>query len=361
MSQPTRLASAPPVARARSLGQPSAASRWIDARLNDAARAMARLSDGLRRRRRFVFVEQADGGFLREAAKPGAPLRWEDGRFSDPTNWRGGEVEFRLVAQRCVFRELELPARAGEFLEGVVRTQIDRITPWRASEAAFGWGPPQPREGDRIAVWVAAAKRGPILALAEAAAAAGAASVAITTRREEPSAPIEILGRRVGATARHGRWRFALLALLGGAMAAAAGALIAQQTLGAHLSERFDALGGDIAQKRTALLRLEHAGEDPAARALDARKRTAPSAVVVLEALSRALPDDAYLTEMRLEGGKVEIAGVAANAASLIHAIETSPHFSRATFTAPTTRAADDKGETFRIEAQVAPRLTVAP
>ena len=360
MSQPTRLASQPALTRAR-VGQPSAASRWIDARLNDAARAMTRLGDSLRRRRRHVFIEQPDGDFLREAAKPGAPLRWADGRFSGATHWRGGEVEFRLAAQRCVFRELELPTRAGEFLEGVVRAQIDRITPWRSSEAAFGWGPPQPREGDRIAVWVAAARRGPILALADAAAAAGAESVSITTRRLEPSPPIEILGRRAGAAARLGRWRFALLTLLGVAMAAAAAALIAEQTWGAHLSERVDALSADIAQKRTALLRLEHVGEDPAAQALDARKRATPSAVVVLEALSRALPDDSYLTEMRLEGAKVEIAGVAASAASLIHAIETSPHFSRATFTAPTTRAADDKGEAFRIEALVAPSLTVTP
>ena len=359
MSSPP-IANAPPLARPR---QTSASSLWIDARLNDAASAMAALSDRLRRRKRFVFVEQADGGFAREpAGGRAAPAFWfRDNHFAGAPNWRGGEVEFRLAQHRCVTRELELPARAAEFLQGVVRTQIDRLTPWRTSEAAFGWSAPKPREGQRIAVWVAAAKRGPIVELAEAAAAAGADAVSITTAVEDVSAPIEILGRRAGAALRIGRWRFALLALLLAAIAAGLASLVAQYTIGASLAERSEALTAHIAQKRAALLSREHAGEDPAAQALAARKRSAVSAVVALEALSRALPDEAYLTDMRLEGDKLEIGGVAANAADLIHALETSPHFSHATFTAPTVRAAQDKGEVFRIEARVAPLLTVSP
>ena len=58
---------------------------------------------------------------------------------------------------------------------------------------------------------------------------------------------------------------------------------------------------------------------------------------------------------MRLKGDEVEIAGVAADAASLIKRIEQSPPFSQATFTAPTTRGAENK-ESFRIEAHVAAR-----
>ncbi len=57
---------------------------------------------------------------------------------------------------------------------------------------------------------------------------------------------------------------------------------------------------------------------------------------------------------MRLKGDRIEISGVAADAAALVKHIEQSPHFSRAVFTAPTTRGADDK-ESFRIEAHVAP------
>jgi general secretion pathway protein L len=359
-SQPSRIAKPPAISGAR---QPSAASRWIGARLDDAALAMMGLRDGLRRRRRFLFVEQSDGAFVRasrETLKEPAFV-FRDGGFPGAPDWRGGEVEFRLAPRRCVFRELELPARAAEFLEGVVRAQIDRITPWRANEAAFGWSAPEPRDAQRIALWIAAAKRAPIVEMVDAAAGAGAIAVSVTATRLDETAPIAILERRGELARRMGRWRFGLIALLFAAMASAIFAFAAQYTLGAVLAERSETLMASIAQKRTRLLRSEYEGDNPAAKALLARKRAAVSAMIALEALSRALPDNAYLTDLRLEGDKLDIGGVAANAAELIHALEKSPHFSHATFTAPTVRAAQDKGEVFRIEARVAPLLTAAP
>jgi general secretion pathway protein L len=126
------------------------------------------------------------------------------------------------------------------------------------------------------------------------------------------------------------------------------------------LRQQTDALTDALAQRRAVLLRRERVEDDPATQALDARKRAAPAAVVALEALSRAIPDDAYLTQMRLSGDKIEISGVGADPAGLIKHIEQSPHFSRAKFTAPTTRGADER-EIFRIEAHVAPRNGPTP
>jgi general secretion pathway protein L len=76
---------------------------------------------------------------------------------------------------------------------------------------------------------------------------------------------------------------------------------------------------------------------------------------VMLEALSRALPDDAWLDRLEVEQGVVRMAGHAANAARLIGAIEASGHFTQVRFSAPTTLAQGESHESFTIMARIVP------
>jgi general secretion pathway protein L len=85
------------------------------------------------------------------------------------------------------------------------------------------------------------------------------------------------------------------------------------------------------------------------------RKQTSPSSVMVLEAISRVLPGTTYVTELRVEGDKMQVVGLTQDAPSLIRLMEQSPQFTRATFFAPTTRAQNDPGERFHIEAHITP------
>ncbi len=86
---------------------------------------------------------------------------------------------------------------------------------------------------------------------------------------------------------------------------------------------------------------------------LERRKYETATSVIVIEALSRLLPDHTYVTELHLAGNKLQIAGITHDAPSLIPLIEQSGHFTRATFYAPTTRSPSDPGERFHIEAQI--------
>jgi general secretion pathway protein L len=90
------------------------------------------------------------------------------------------------------------------------------------------------------------------------------------------------------------------------------------------------------------------------------RKHETQASVIVIEELSRILPDHTYVTELHIDGNTLQIAGITHDAPSLIRLIEQSPHFTRATFFAPTTRAPSDPGDRFHIEARLEPVNTVS-
>src|ERR1700687_5996267 len=52
---------------------------------------------------------------------PSLPADWE-------TTLRGSHVEFLLKSDHILFRSLDFPRRAVEFLDGMVRAQLDRLT-----------------------------------------------------------------------------------------------------------------------------------------------------------------------------------------------------------------------------------------
>jgi general secretion pathway protein L len=314
------------------------------------------------------LIEDEEGGFAVEAPSRSetAPPRasFVNGAFS-PSNlaavFRGSRVEIVLRPKRFLFRPLELPTRAAAFVEGIVRAQIDRLTPWSASEAVFGCTAPAESGAESVTTVIAATTRKVAMAYVQAASSFHPAAVAICADVEHNAGRVKVFEQKARGSldpARLGRALLVALGVLGCvAMLSVAFAAYEADHLGAQESE----LALQISQRRAAIRAAADGGDRSPAAALERRKFETPASVVVLDALTQVLPDHTFITELHLAGSKLQISGITHDAPSLIPLLEQSAHFTRATFYAPTTRAPSDPGERFHIEARVQPVNRVVP
>ncbi len=190
----------------------------------------------------------------------------------------------------------------------------------------------------------------------------GARSIVVSTRQPVSTsdpALIEVLQHKsagvidVVNVRRSLVWIFAAVAL------SMSTATIADQVVGPALDAQRDEVFRRLAGIRHAMYEVGTAGAPLVELALERRKRETPSAVVILEDLSRVLPDHTYASELRIDGDKLQIVGITHDAPSLIRLIEQTRQFTRATFFAPTTRSPSDPGERFHIEARIKPGFAV--
>ena len=309
------------------------------------------------------LVEEQDGVFAVEATgKPGTvPSRIElnHGALSGDNLaplLKGSRVEIVLQSRRFLFRPLELPARAADFLGGIVRAQIDRLTPWSAVDAVFGCSAPVSSGPNTIITTIAATTRKVAATYADAVSALDPAVVVICTDIAGKD-PVRVkvyeqkARNRLDAT-RLGR---ALLAILGILAIAALASLGTATYVADSLGAQEAALARKISARRAVIRSGADGGDRSLVAGLERRKHETPSSVIILEALSQLLPDHTYVSGMNLVGNKLQISGITRDAPSLIPLIEQSKHFTRATFYAPTTRAPSDPGERFHIEMRAEP------
>ncbi|MFH0302466.1 hypothetical protein AAFX91_35905 [Bradyrhizobium sp. 31Argb] len=139
--------------------------QWFEQWIAAIAGAVDSVSDRLVRQRRIQLDENADGTFTASMAaskdshaptilafriqhgtpEPPLPAQWS-------AAFKGSRVEVQLPPDYVMTRLLDFPGRAADFLDGMIRSQVDRLTPWAASEAIFGWSSPVPVADDRIEV-----------------------------------------------------------------------------------------------------------------------------------------------------------------------------------------------------------------
>lgn len=352
-------------------------ARWIDS----VADSVVSLHDRFSSPRAVALVEGENKEFMllpdRQAPDVdsiGPCVQFIEGRFLGAdsntlaTTLSGSRVALILQPDRFLVQSIELPRGATEFLDGVVRIQLDQLTPWSSADAAYGWSEPTDVGPDRISIKVAATALEWVSPYVQAIAAAGARSVGVflllaNADKEAEDDLIKVLEMKAMGAVSASRIRKALLVAFLGSGLTAAAAVAAGVTIGASFDAQQADYAGRIASARRAATSFREAASVSAAAALvtlERRKHDVAPAVIVLDRLSQILPDHTYITGLRIEDDKVQLDGLTRDAPSLIGLIEKSGRFARATFFAPTTRSPSEPGERFHIEghilSQVSPR-----
>lgn len=247
-------------------------------------------------------------------------------------------------------------AQSAPFLEAFVRHQIDKITPWRSSDVHYQVDhTPLKDDADRLAVTLRVVPKRPIAAVLACLECHKPRTVRLTTRTSEAGPDLAIIAFGRSDDLRRERKTFGLA--LAGVLAAIPIVFGLIWFLSAAAQTEVDEADRVIADRKAVMAAAARRNR-VASEADDAVKRIAathPSAVVVLDALSAALPDSSYVTDLTVALDRVRIAGVSSNAPELVPTLETSGHFAGATFFAATTRMESGAGDRFNIDVRFLP------
>jgi general secretion pathway protein L len=266
-------------------------------------------------------------------------------------------IVLRLSPEEVVERTIQIPKGASDVIEPVLRNQMNRIVPWPQEETRFGYTmtPSGPGAPDQIDVKVAATTRDVLeAALREARALGAEPGLVDYDPRKELRVGTVIMSLAPDPRLRLARRLNAGLAVILAVCLLAGG--VGTYQLWQLKSERAEL------QARIAIVRkrIAEAGNQnaqntairEAAAALIERKAGEPPIIRLIDALSRALPDNAYLTELEIRGATARMTGKSDEATALIAAIEAAPEYEDVGFAATTTRDAEGGAESFTITAR---------
>lgn len=250
-------------------------------------------------------------------------------------------VVLRLPAAMGLVCNDLLPASAEREIGAIMAHKIDLLTPWSVEQVHFDQRIDTRRSDGQLEVSLVAAPRPVVAEARRRLAAAGIEARGIDLVEEDPwAAPTVDLNHSLRGPGRGPRWIVILLVAMALPMAIGA-VLLGQQILErraliderrrqvAALEERL----ADLPDLRTSLEALR--GET---RFVAEQQRQAASPLIVLEALSRILPDTVWLSDLTIDGGSVTVNGFANDAPNVLSLIEGSPYFAGAEFRAPSTR-----------------------
>lgn len=267
------------------------------------------------------------------------------------------DVLLRMPPSDVLVRTIQVPRQAIDVITQVVNNQIERMVPWPSSETRYGSRVVGPNvdQPDMIDVDVVATNKEILDRTVRRAQSLGLEPANVDfLPADDPDGSVELMSllphpaRKTAA-----RLQFTFAALLAICLVTAglgAYQLWSGETEAAEIEAQIAAAQarvteiGRLAEENDRL--REQRGR------LVKKKTEDPAMMILIEALSRALPDTAYLTGLEVEGREVRIIGKSDNATALITRLEDTSQFADVRFSAPTTREPPDNLESFSIIAR---------
>ena len=238
------------------------------------------------------------------------------------------DVVLRIPAAHALRKTLTMPRAAADNLRQVLTFEMDRQTPFSADQVYFDYlvGAASP-SSETMDVELVACPKGDVDAAIERARAWRIRPTIVDIAgggRKEPARinlrPVSP-GRKSGSGMTRLTAGLAVIAVLLGAVA-----LFLQLDRQRRTAELMQAEANKAKVVATAAAKLRENIVELAGGAefLAKRKRATPRFVETLDALTRLLPDDTWLQQLRINGDEVRLTGFSAAASSLIGLIEQS-------------------------------------
>ena len=231
-----------------------------------------------------------------------------------------------LPASMGLRRRLSLPAAAADRLRDVLAFEIDRQTPFTADAVAFDARVLGRRGDGQIDAELVAV---PLVALQPQRDALGplAGSLAGIDVAGADGAPLVVnllpLAQRRRIADPWGGWNLALAAVALVALAAGLWQLLDNRRDAAAAFElAVDARA--VQARRVAVQRQQLVASVDGQAFLDRSRAGRPTAVEVLDELSRRLPDNTYLEKVSIEGDRLLLIGLSGEASALVRRLEGS-------------------------------------
>jgi general secretion pathway protein L len=326
--------------------------------------AWAAVEDRLWPRQRFLLVRTAEGYALQrpdgQTVIAGLPLTSELGEIpaEAAAAVKDSDVDIVLPAEELLIRTLDpLPAQSKPYIDGIVRHQLERLTPWRVGDVLYSYQTtPAGADDSRLIVTMAATTRALHQRRLEHLAILHPRNLRLVypAALEGKDVAIDVTGNK-GSVQREQDMRRAI-----GWGAAGLGAVCVLAIVLLTLAWQRTESTLDATEREVADLRAKLAGGGPLVsrgdrdvEAVFDRRLNTPFAVLALDALSDSLPEDTWLTEFRVAEGHVRMTGVSRAVSRLVPLLEASPSFAEATFFAPTTRLPNSQGDRFHLDAKL--------